>query len=197
MFSRCRDLCVRVLPPALTEAHASVGSEEPLLFLLDACSLRTDLGPLAARCRAQSPGSKFLALLPPGFAVAEEIRLFYWGIDGFLELHKRWRAELPMAVRKILEGQLWVPPEVLAIYIKQMRVLLNEQGSSNQSLTAREIQVLQLLMRSFANKEIAAALRIGERTVKSHVSNILSKLNVEDRRGLQPNLKLSLSLFGS
>jgi len=102
-----------------------------------------------------------------------------------------------MAVRKILEGQLWVPPEVLAIYIKQMRVLLNEQGSSNQSLTAREIQVLQLLMRSFANKEIAAALRIGERTVKSHVSNILSKLNVEDRRGLQPNLKLSLSLFGS
>jgi DNA-binding NarL/FixJ family response regulator len=52
------------------------------------------------------------------------------------------------------------------------------------SLTAREGQVLQLLMRRSTNKEISGVLGISERTVKFHVSNILSKLQLEDRRGL-------------
>jgi DNA-binding NarL/FixJ family response regulator len=43
------------------------------------------------------------------------------------------------------------------------------------------------LMRRLANKEISRALAISERTVKFHVSNILSKLQLEDRRGLRPN----------
>src|SRR5215472_10366453 len=58
-------------------------------------------------------------------------------------------------------------------------------------VTGREIQVLELLMRSLTNKEISAALRIGERTAKFHVSNILSKLHVEDRRGLLPDASCS------
>jgi len=132
-------------------------------------------------------------LSPEGSKSTEKIRLFYWGVDGFLDLHERWQTELPAAVRRILAGQFWVPQEVLAVYIKQVRGFLEEQGSLTHSLTAREIQVLQLLMRSLTNKEISAALRIGERTVKFHVSNILSKLHVEDRRGLLPNLRLSLS----
>ena len=51
-------------------------------------------------------------------------------------------------------------------------------------LTARERQVLQLLMRGLANKEISSLLEISERTVKFHVSNALSKLQLEDRREL-------------
>ena len=188
------EISSRVLPPALSEADATKGICIPRLFLLDACSLPTDLGRLAARCRSHSPGSKFLALLSPnGSNATEKVRLFYWGIDGFLELHERWQTELPSAVRRISAGQFWVPQEVLAVYIKQVRELLDEERPSSHSLTAREIQVLQLLMRSLSNKEISAALRIGERTVKFHVSNILSKLHVEDRRGLLPNLRLSLS----
>ena len=188
------DLSARVLSPALNEADATRGPSTPRLFLLDACSLPTGLGRLAGRCRNHSPGSKFLALLSPdGSAAAEKVRLFYWGIDGFLELHERWQAELPAAVRRVSAGQFWVPSEVLAVYVKQMRGLLGEQNLANRSLTMREIQVLQLLMRSLTNKEISAALRIGERTVKFHVSNILSKLNLEDRRGLLPSLQFSAS----
>jgi DNA-binding NarL/FixJ family response regulator len=193
-LSSLPDITPRVLPPALSEADATRGICIPRLLLLDACSLPTDLGRLAARCRGHSPGSKFLALLSPnGSNATEKVRLFYWGIDGFLELHERWQTELPAAVRRISAGQFWVPQEVLAVYIKQVRGLLDERRPSSHSLTAREIQVLQLLMRSLTNKEISAALRIGERTVKFHVSNILSKLHVEDRRGLLPNLRLSLS----
>jgi DNA-binding NarL/FixJ family response regulator len=44
--------------------------------------------------------------------------------------------------------------------------------------------VLQLLMRRLTNKEISSALGIAERTVKFHVSNILGKLQLQDRRGL-------------
>jgi len=52
---------------------------------------------------------------------------------------------------------------------------------SPEALTERETEVLRLLAQGRSNKEIAAALTIGEKTVKTHVSNILSKLNVPSR----------------
>ena len=160
----------------------------PRLFLLDACSLRTDLGRLVQTCRARAPGSKFLVLLPPENGGEEEmLRLFFWGVDGFVVLHKTWQAELPHAMRGILNGQVWVPQAVMAAYVAQMRALLDTQLLPGHSLTAREAQVLQLLMRRLANKEISSALAISERTVKYHVSNILSKLQLEDRRSLRPD----------
>jgi two-component system, NarL family, nitrate/nitrite response regulator NarL len=186
-----------ILPAAANEAEAIGPPNCPRLFLLDGCSLSGDLGPLAGRCRASLPGSKFLALLPPGSGSSEEkIRLFYWGIDGFVELHKAWQAELPKAVDNILRGQLWVPPEVLLAFVKNARVLLDAQLLRGNFLTAREGQVLQLLMRRSRNKEISCALAISERTVKFHVSNILSKLQLEDRRGLSPD-RLALQSFTS
>ena len=50
-----------------------------------------------------------------------------------------------------------------------------------ETLTDRETEVLNLLALGYANKEIAARLHIGEKTVKTHVSNILSKLGVTSR----------------
>src|SRR5580700_6107411 len=185
IVSHAKDLRVRVLPPAFSEAEAINQSDSPRLFVLDACSLKTDLGPLAGRCRAAAPGSKFLALLPPGDnGHAEKIRLFSWGIDGFVELHKTWQKELPQAIRSILKGQLWVPPEVLLAFVKQAKALLDAQLLYGHFLTSREAEILQLLMRRLTNKEISTALDISERTVKFHVSNILGKLGLADRRGL-------------
>jgi NarL family two-component system response regulator LiaR len=187
ILSNVTDLPVGTLPYALNEAEAINQSNAPRLFILDACSLHTDLGPLAGRCRAASPGSKFLALLPPGDeGHAEKIRLFSWGIDGFVQLHKTWQRELPQAIRTILKGQLWVPSEVLLAFVKQAKALLDAQLLHGHFLTAREGEILQLLMRHLTNKEISSALGISERTVKFHVSNILGKLQIEDRRGLSP-----------
>jgi len=187
VIAHARDLSVRTLPSALNEAEA-ISQSSPRLFVLDACSLNTDLGPLAARCRASAPGSKFLALLPPGdHGHAEKMRLFSWGLDGFVELHKTWQKELSQAIRSILKGQLWVPPEVLLAFVKQAKALLDAQLLHGHFLTAREGEILQLLMRRLTNKEISSALGISERTVKFHVSNILSKLQLEDRRGLSAN----------
>jgi DNA-binding NarL/FixJ family response regulator len=171
--------------PAASESEVLARPSSPRLFLLDACSLHTDLGPLAARCRAHSPGSRFLVLLSPASTSnADKLRLFYWGIDGFVDLHRTWQAELPEAIRGILRGEVWAPPEVLLAFVKQAKALLDTQLLTGHSLTAREGQVLQLLMRRVTNKEISSALGISERTVKFHVSNILGKLQLEDRRGL-------------
>jgi two-component system, NarL family, nitrate/nitrite response regulator NarL len=110
-----------------------------------------------------------------------------WGIDGFLELHKTWHTELPLAIRSILQGQPWVPPEVLLAFVKQSRALLDSQRLHGHFRTAREGEILQLLMRRLTNKDISSLLAISERTVKFHVSNILNKLQADDRHGLSPD----------
>src|SRR5215813_4919087 len=102
ILGRVKDVSVRGLPPAANETEALNFSSDPRLFLLDSCSLRSDVGPIAARCRANLPGSRFLALLPPESPIAEQIRLFYWGIDGFLELGRTWQAELPKAIERLV-----------------------------------------------------------------------------------------------
>jgi NarL family two-component system response regulator LiaR len=94
---------------------------------------------------------------------------------------------MPQAIRCILKGQLWVPSEVLLAFVKQAKALLDTQLRNGSFLTARESEILQLLMRRLTNKEISSALDISERTVKFHVSNILGKLQLEDRRGLSPD----------
>jgi DNA-binding NarL/FixJ family response regulator len=184
-LSDARGYRVHVLPPALPSDPAASGSAS--LFLLDACSSHIDLGPLAARCRSHFPGSKFLALLAPGTPLAEKIRHFFWGIDGFLELHETWHKELPHAVQSLLKGQLWVPSEVLLAFVTHAKTVLDAQLLHGHFLTAREAQVLQLLMRRLTNKDISRGLRISERTVKFHVSNILSKLQLEDRHAVSPD----------
>ena len=178
-------LVKRLLPHAASDAETLKRSNCPRLFLLDGCSLNLPLGPLSARLRANSPGSKFLALLPPDKSTENEmILLFYWGIDGFVTLHKKWKAELRKAAFALLRGRLWVPPEVLLAFVKQMKTLLDMQLAAGESLTARESQVLQLLFRHLTNREIAHQLNISERTAKFHASNVLSKLGLQNRRNL-------------
>jgi DNA-binding CsgD family transcriptional regulator len=174
-----------LLPHATSEAEALTRPNCPRLFLLDGCSLNFALGPLSSRLRTNSPGSKFLALVPPDRSSESEMMLlFHWGIDGFVALHKKWKTELPNAALALLRGRLWVPSQVLLAFVKQMKTLLDRQLQAGQSLTAREGQVLQLIFRQLNNKDIANQLNISERTAKFHVSNVLSKLGLENRRKL-------------
>jgi DNA-binding NarL/FixJ family response regulator len=80
--------------------------------------------------------------------------------------------ELLETIRAVHAGQKRIPPEVAAELADH---------ATEDSLTSREIDVLRLIAGGNANKEIAARLSIGEETVKSHVTNILSKLGANDR----------------
>src|SRR5260370_38693139 len=107
-----KDLVKLLLPHATSEAETLKRPNCPRLFLLDGCSMNLALGPLSGQLRANSPGSKFLALLPPDRSGESEMMLlFHWGINGFLTLKKHWQTELPKAALAHVRGRLWRPPE--------------------------------------------------------------------------------------
>jgi DNA-binding NarL/FixJ family response regulator len=84
--------------------------------------------------------------------------------------------ELCRAIKAAAAGQVQLSPKAAARLMREVRA-----PDSPETLTERETEVLRLLAQGQSNKEIAHALSIGEKTVKTHVSNILSKLSVPSR----------------
>ena len=87
------------------------------------------------------------------------------------------------AIRSVNRGQSYIQANMTKELVKEFnRVTLNEKVKTEEnSLTARELEVLELIAEGMINKEIAKNLYISEKTVKNHVSNIFRKLNVSDR----------------
>jgi two-component system, NarL family, response regulator LiaR len=86
--------------------------------------------------------------------------------------------EVVRAVHAAARGESVLDPSVAARVLQEMRTRRREPVDE---LSRREVEVLSALARGRSNKEIANALGIGEETVKTHVSNILSKLHLADR----------------
>jgi NarL family two-component system response regulator LiaR len=84
--------------------------------------------------------------------------------------------ELSRAIKAAAEGRVQLAPEAAARLMNEVRA-----PESPEALTEREIEVLKLVARGKANKQISSALFIGEKTVKTHVSSILTKLGVQSR----------------
>ena len=124
----------------------------------------------AQMIRAEFPGAHMVALTTYGGD--EDIRrALAAGVQAYLTkdvLHD----ELLKAIRAVHSGQTYLPAAVAASLAAQL---------PRPDLSAREVQVLELIVRGLANKQIAYALNIAEHTVKNHVKNILSKLGVQDR----------------
>jgi DNA-binding NarL/FixJ family response regulator len=124
----------------------------------------------ATAIRAEFPHARMIALTTYGGD--EDIRrALAAGVQSYLTkdvLHD----ELLKAIRAVHAGQTYLPSGVAAALAAQM---------PRPDLSAREVQVLELIVRGLANKQIAYSLNIAEHTVKNHVKNILSKLGVQDR----------------
>ena len=84
--------------------------------------------------------------------------------------------ELRRAVRAAAQGQVQLSPEAASRLMAGLR-----QPVQTESLTDRETEVLKFVAAGNSNKEIAAQLAITERTVKTHVSSIMAKLDVQSR----------------
>lgn len=102
---------------------------------------------------------------------------------AFSYLLKTSRAtEIAEAIRAAARGQSVLESQVAAKMMNRFRQPQRAQAPApHESLTEREMEVLKLLAQGLSNQEIADKLFIGVKTVKYHITNIFSKLGVEDR----------------
>ncbi|ASK66701.1 DNA-binding response regulator [Brachybacterium avium] len=108
------------------------------------------------------------------------------GASGFL-LKDSTPQELVQAVRVVAEGESLLAPRVTRALIADFVARPERSQGAEASLsvlTERELDVLRLVARGLANREIAESLVMAEQTVKTHVSRILGKLMLRDRTQL-------------
>lgn len=89
--------------------------------------------------------------------------------------------ELVEAVRKAARGEAVLHPRVAARVVQELHGAQQDSVNPLTTLSDREMEVLRLIADGLSNVEIAEALTISDKTVKSHVSNILGKLHLVDR----------------
>jgi DNA-binding NarL/FixJ family response regulator len=161
------------------EALELVQRTAPDVALLDLVMPR--LGGLEAirRIREVAPATRVLVLT--SFAdddtVLPAVRA---GAAGYL-LKDVQPPELVGAIRTVHAGEALLAPAVATMLVEQLAAEDGAGAERDDHLTPREREVLALLARGRANKVIARDLGVSERTVKTHVSNILAKLNLTDR----------------
>ena len=124
----------------------------------------------AAAIHRDYPRARLIALTTYGGD--EDIRrALQAGVQAYL-MKDILHDELLKAIRAVHDGQTYLPASVAAALAAQL---------PRPDLSARELQVLELIVAGLANKQIAYTLNIAEYTVKNHVKNILDKLAVQDR----------------
>jgi NarL family two-component system response regulator LiaR len=127
------------------------------------------------RIREIAPSTKVIALT--SFDDDEKVfPAIKAGAAGYLLKDVR-PADLAEAVRKASRGEALLAPSVAARLMQEV----SGERAAPAGLTERELEVLRLIARGMSNKQIAHELVVSEKTVKTHVSNILAKLHLADR----------------
>jgi NarL family two-component system response regulator LiaR len=156
---------------------------QPDVVLLDLVMPEMDGIQATPQIIDSSPGSRVIILTSFGEEdkVVPAIRA---GAQGYL-LKDIAPTELVHAVRAAYQGQVQLHPEaarkLMSAVVAKEEAPAGRPPASPEELTERELEVLRLIAGGLNNREIADALVISEKTVKTHVSSILGKLHVEDR----------------
>lgn len=150
----------------------------PDVVLMDLVMPGIDGVETTRRVKAASPSSKVIVLT----SFADDDKVFpaiKAGAISYL-LKDISPEELAHAIRAAQRNEAVLHPEVAAKLMQEFSTPKSNEAPVDQ-LTAREMDVLRLVAKGKSNKEIADSLIISEKTVKTHISNILSKLHLADR----------------
>jgi len=128
--------------------------------------------------KAANPDSKFIIL-----TTYNDDEYIFRGIEagarGYL-LKDAPREELFRAIRAVYRGESLIQP-VVASRVLDRLTELSRRATSSEDLSERELEVLRLMAKGAANKEIGDQLSISQSTVKTHITSIFQKLDVSDR----------------
>jgi DNA-binding NarL/FixJ family response regulator len=173
--------CERIrLAYSLNPRPPRVTTEPGAVLVLDACYPPLATETLALELLGSCPGA-------PLIVVAEELGepfafpLMRAGAKGFLT-YPNARRQLVPALGAVARGGYWVPRVLLTRFLDTL--LAAPSPARGMRLSRREQDVLEALLHNLSNKEIASRLCIAERTVKFHVSNLLTKFRVQRRADL-------------
>jgi DNA-binding NarL/FixJ family response regulator len=154
------------------------------VYVIDGHAARPATGALLANILERHPEAR-LIVVGEQHTDANSYQLLRLGVKGLLT-YAEAREQLTRALPLVANGGFWVPRSVLSGFVDSV---LTSQGrrlktDSVTNLSRREQEVLDSLLENLSNKEIASKLNIAERTVKFHVSNLLSKFGVRRRADL-------------
>jgi DNA-binding NarL/FixJ family response regulator len=143
-----------------------------------------ELNGIDATRRLTAAGSPVRVLVLTTFDLDEYVyEAMRAGASGFLLKDAR-REQLAAAIRTVVEGETLIDPAVTRRLVEDFcRRPPPTTGvpAAAQALTERELEVARAVARGLSNAQIARELYLGETTVKSHVANILAKLDLRDR----------------
>lgn len=160
------------------EAIGQVKVLEPDVILMDL--VMPGMDGITTMKRLREGGTEARVIVLTSFSEdAQVVAAVKAGASGYL-LKDVSPQDLIAAIRGVHSGEAQLHPSIAAKLMQEVA----EPSTARQkadALTARELEVLRALARGMANKEIAVELGVAEKTVKTHVSAILRKLQVADR----------------
>ena len=162
---------------ALAQLAKLEGDELPRIVLMD---LHMEpMGGVEATAEIRSRYEQIEVVVLTSFVDEEDVHAaLAAGASGYL-LKDAEADEVVGAIRAADQGELHLDPAVARRLMSSVRASPREDPGAE--LTDRELEILRMVAAGMANKQIAAELVISERTARTHVSNILRKLNLSSR----------------
>lgn len=162
------------------DAERIVSTLHPDILLLDISMPGGGLASVA-NILAGHPGQK-IVMLTVSEANADVTRALNAGVRGYVlkGVGSRTLAEI---LHNVAAGESYVSPTLSARLLSDLKSLQPANGTADRlrQLTGREAEILRLVAEGLSNKEVALRLKLQEKTVKHHMTGVLSKLNVRNR----------------
>jgi DNA-binding NarL/FixJ family response regulator len=179
VLQREKDLEVVGQASNAADGLAAVTAAKPDILMLELRLSGTDGLDLLPKLPEAIPAAKTIVFTnaEADRDVVESMRM---GARGYI-IKKSPTEEILAGIRRVAAGEIVLQTRHLEMLIRALQTRGRNRALGPTQLSPREKQIIQLVLSGYRNKEIGAELKISEKTVKNHLSNIFDKLGVSDR----------------